>query len=258
MKLPVLQFLPSQSISSSRRPSPGSQGRLLDPTPHPQPPLPQARLPPSLNHWGSQALPHPSSGRGPPATMDSSPRNLEGPGQPVRHKGSEPGRLTKHQETGVLGNWLTLGSNIRGGSGPYPFLPTSPGGQTKMSNSGAAPLFPIPEPEGQQSLLQETPQEDGDMTPAALASARTSPPPPLQRAEPALLVTHQVPTEAHVPERGILESRILPTLSPDATASGQGLGPTDSMAAPPLLPTPAWPVQGTLVMGGAWYSLGHR
>lgn len=74
------QFLPSWSISSSQRPSPGSQGRLPVPHSPPQPPLPLAHLPLSLNHCSSQVPPHPSSGKGPPATMDSSPRSWRGQG----------------------------------------------------------------------------------------------------------------------------------------------------------------------------------
>lgn len=57
-------------------------------------------------------------------------------------------------------------------------------------------------------------KEDGNTALAALASTLDQPLSALQRADPALLVTHKVPGEAQAQHRGIPESCICPQHPP--------------------------------------------
>lgn len=102
------QLLPSQSISWSQRPSPGSQGRL----PAPQLPNPQ---PPSLAE--SRQQPGPTLPRlykrGPRCYHGQRPHSQRARAASMSQEGSKPRHLTEHQEPTALvpalssGSWLT-------------------------------------------------------------------------------------------------------------------------------------------------------
>lgn len=105
---------PSQSISRSQRPSPGSQGRL----PALWLPISASRAtglpPPSLNHCSNQAPPCPSKGEESSLLPWTAAPEAGGAGAAGEPRDGKPHHLPEHQETGVLepaphGNRLPLG-----------------------------------------------------------------------------------------------------------------------------------------------------
>ena len=102
------QLLPSQSISWSPRPSPGSQGRL------PAPPNPHPQLP-SLAESPQQPGPTPPRlyKRGPRCYHGQRPHSQRARAAIVSQEGGKPRHLTEPQEPAALvpalpsGSWLT-------------------------------------------------------------------------------------------------------------------------------------------------------